>query len=263
MDKAIDYTVKNDLPERFTKQVKRYGDYLVNLGYHKAAADLYARALKISEGWVSAPSREELEAQLAKYNEDLQTAADFNQTDFDKLINPKLKHREKYDLLINLGINLTSVGEYDKARHYYNLALELIPEITQDSPGPMDALTGLFYINLIKKTLRMWDPVETAAGSSDNDRVMFHLLEIEYVTKDSAVAVVNAGLNENVIPGSDIEIWGMVTDYLPEHDVFNLAKGKVTEVDSFTTKIAFKLFTPDQFQKLVFINDLVYLKVKK
>ncbi|MCK6605739.1 MAG: tetratricopeptide repeat protein [Ignavibacteriaceae bacterium] len=263
MEKAIDYTLKHDLQERFLKQIKRYGDYLNNLGYIKAAADVYAKAIKISEGWLDAESIKVLEDQLAVYNENVQVAADFNYTDFDKLLKPGISERDKYDLYINLGINLTSAGDYERARSYYNLALETIPKITEDKPGPMDALTGLFYVNLIKRTLRIYDPPETAQGSAEYDRVMFHMTDIEYITKDSAVAVVNAGLNENVIPGSEVEIWGMVTDQLPDHDVFNLAKGIVTEVDTFKSKIAFKLLTADQFQKLVFINDLVYLRVKK
>ncbi len=262
MEKAIEYTITKNLKERFTQQVNRYAEYLGKLGYSKAAADVVKKAIDESAAWLDSDSKARLEELLAKYREDIQTAADFNQSDFDKLINPSVTDDQKYNLYINLGINLTSVGEYDKARHYYGLALELIPKL-KEFVSPMDALTGLFYVNMIKRTLRIYDPLPVKAAETETERVMFNLIELQYVTKDSAVALVNAGLNDNVIPGSEVEIWGMVTEFLPDHDVFNLAKGKVTEVDSFTARIAFKLHTPDNFGKLVFINDLVYLKIKK
>ncbi len=176
-----------------------------------------------------------------------------------------LKSASKQDVLAKLNIDLGEFYQYkgflEKARDHWMTGLKAAMSAGNDSLTSA-ALTRLTLLEQLARHLKekeyttLWNP-----GSGREETKVFLLEEIRYVTHDSVVVTVRGGKYDNIIPGSEANVWACIYPELPEHDVFHLARGTVTEVGDYYSTVGVKLFYPENPQKQIFIVDHIYIPV--
>lgn len=176
-----------------------------------------------------------------------------------------LKSETRKDVLAKLNIDLGEYYQYkgslDKARDHWITGLKAAMGTGQDSLVSA-ALNHLTLLDQLARHLReneytaLWNP-----GTGREETKVFLLEEIRYVSHDSVVVKVRGGKYDNIIPGSQADVWACIYPELPEHDVFHLARGRVIEVGDYSTTVGVKLFYPENPQKQILIVDHVYIPV--
>ncbi len=170
---------------------------------------------------------------------------------------PEVLARIKNDL----GQYYKYKGELEKSRDYSIAGLKMAIKAGNDSLASI-ALNDLSLLDMTAKHLREGAFSGLWKIEGGNQMVkLFSIEEVRYITRDSVVVKVHGGSFDNIIPGSDANIWAAVYPELPDHDVYHLAKGKVIEVNAYSSLVGVKLFYPENPQKQIFIVDHAYIPV--
>lgn len=162
-----------------------------------------------------------------------------------------------------LGDMYSYTGDFLKAKESYLESVRLAKESNIDSTL-VNAMTMMVNLDMLARHLK--DPKYKdlwKVSSTETENRVFFISDINYITADSLIATVFGGSYDNMVPGSEVNVWACVYPELPDHDVFSLGKGRVLDVGDYKSKIGIKLFDGVNKNKKLFIVDHAYIPVAR
>lgn len=256
--KAYEYSILFDSPKQVKSKTDNLIYYYLLLGFEKDLIPIIQRSINYFTILNYTEEVEYFSAKLTKYSGEIEKM----KQSFSKLENLASKSSLTADEYVEAAESASFAGGV----YGYNKLIDAILKVlnlTNESHNLQ--ATGILYATLYNAMLgiKLFEETNnyTSRTSGIEELVTYFILDLEYITADSAVATINAGNFDNVNPAGRVEIWGAVLPEIPLHNVFRLAYGGFIEVNEFTSKVGFKLITPNSDDKKVYINDLVYTPV--
>lgn len=165
-----------------------------------------------------------------------------------------------FELFLNAAKYSLWTGKYDDADRFLKLAVENIKY--GDNADGLEIAKMATGIEILTRLLEI-DLKQDIAFSTEEAKYEFYLIDLHYITADSAVATVAGGSQDGVFMGSSGSVSGAYFTDVEGHSAFFIAKGTVIELGRFTSKVGIKLSKPGLEWKMVYPADFIGLQVYK
>lgn len=252
---------KTALAEKYFENAETYSKncaaLLQNYAVYSEAYEYYKIKMVISRELESENYLQD-SLYVLQLSDSIETAAKWLENNSASLVKTPSPSAAAFQLFLTAAKYSMWGGKYDDADKYLMKAAKLVRFADNES---------CIELSRISVGLEMITRVIDVELSSDVEflqeetKYEFLLMDLTYVTPDSAVAIVAGGSQDGLFVGSSGSVSGAYFTDIEGHSAFYIAEGSVIEVGKFVSKVGIKLKKPGVEWKMVYPADFIGLKV--